>query len=287
MVERPDVERELSIGSDGVSLKGTAYDDFRLIIKGAVGVATPFFELLANLSGLSFGWINRKLAKIGSQYEDKLTKVPEEHRQLPPLEIAASVVRGASISSDSPELQELFSELLASASDSRRVKSTHPSFGSIICELEPLDAQILSIFRQIGKGRQPKISRADVHKVFEESNFHFGGELLKKEDLETAVSNLIRQGIVERSSFNYNAPVFRDRGGYSRDNRNSHIAINDLREELTEAFRKLANDPWPLRLTPIGERFVASCVPGSEISRKPETGKNEKGGPRDLRDVVD
>lgn len=76
MAAHPDIERELRVGSDGVSLKGTAYDDFRPIIKGAVGVASPFFELLANLAGRSVGWVNRKLASIGSQYEDKLIRVP-------------------------------------------------------------------------------------------------------------------------------------------------------------------------------------------------------------------
>ncbi len=58
--------------------------------------------------------------------------------QLPPLEISATVVQNAAVSADHEELQEMFAELLAAGSDKRRASTTHPSFGNVIFELEPI-----------------------------------------------------------------------------------------------------------------------------------------------------
>ena len=235
----------------------------RPLIKNVVGVANPFFELLAILTGLSVGWVNYKLEGIGQRYEEKLASVPMKNRQVPPLEVAGSVVRGASIASDAPELQDLFAELLVSASDVRRVKSTHPSFGSLISELEPLDAKILAMFVEIDP--RPDLHALEVQRAFELS--------LSDSTIKESVSNLTRQELVERSpsaiDFDLSRLHFRTYG-----DPDPQSEIEKLKEQLVEIFSKSIKDPWPLRLTPFGSRFVSVCIPhkGPDPDSRSENG---------------
>jgi len=253
-------EGELTIKSDGVSIKGSAYEDLRPIVQGAVGIAAPFLEMIALLTGLSVGWVNQKLYNIGQRYEQKLNGIPIECRQLPALEIAASAIKGASVAANVTELQEMYSELLASASDTRRSDAAHPSFGSLISELEPLDARILAMFHNIKPRKE--LYLLEVMRAV--------GLSPNDPRIAVAVSNLSRQGLVEKSVKHIRSLHRRARGGMH----NVSIRVSEIQSEIDTMrgqFEKYldeqtSSNAWPICLTAFGSRFIAACVPGGDES---------------------
>lgn len=243
-----DYRGEITVGADKVSISGSAYEDLRPLVQGVVGVAAPLICVVANLSSLSADWANHKIDEIGQRYEEKLSKIPQEQRRLPPLEISASVVRNAAVSSDAPELQELFAELLVSASDTNRVNSAHPSFGTIIFELEPLDAKILALFRSIG--RRSNLYPREIERE--------GGIGQRDKRLMVAISNLARLGLVAKETPDY-ARQLREIGG-SHLSSGPEAEISALTEMISGMTKSSSEEVTSIYLTPFGERFVSACV---------------------------
>jgi len=197
--------------------------------------------------------VNRKLKRIADRYEEKLEAIPEERRCLPALEIAASAMRGAAISAEAEELQILFAELLVAASDTKRAEFPHPSFGSVISELEPFDAQVLALFRTIGRRRQ--LYQLEVCRSLDLEPLDNG--------LSVALSNLKRQGLI--------GPIVGRNSDFSRQfpyRTDVDSMLRLLREEISDQFKKLSEDGWPIQLTMFGRRFVEACIPETGLGNE-------------------
>lgn len=235
---------ELTIGAEGVSIRGAAYEDLRPLVKSGVAFASPFLKVMAQLAGLSTQWVSAKLDDIGRSYEERLKQVPAENRRLPPLEISASVVREAAIASGAEELRDLYSALLTSASDSRKADSAHVAFASVIREMEPLDARILSLFTILGV--RSRLNLWEIERSL--------GIRRNEEPVRVALSNLIRHELIERVPDDIH---FSGGGAPWRE-----TSPQDQMSELESALRRaMDRDDWPIVLTPFGRRFVAACVP--------------------------
>ena len=93
-----------------------------------------------------------KVLRIGQDYltdefaldmAAKTANIPEESMILPPANIAIPAMEGLVVSLDLPDLKEMYLNLLATATDSRRDEEAHPSYAEIIKQLSPREAQIL------------------------------------------------------------------------------------------------------------------------------------------------
>ncbi len=244
---------ELSIGPGGVSAKNSAYEDLRPLVRGAVGVGAPLLEFVGAVVGIPAEYLARKLNAIRERYESNLAKIPEPDRQLPRIEITSSVIRNAAVASDDPELQALFAELLTSASDAKRAQHPHPAFGTIIAELEPLDAKVLSMFPSLE--RRTGLYPSDIQT---ELGFWHHDKVLR-----VAISNLCRLELIwKRQQSGFDAATFL--GSLSgRDPTYGVIALVEAFEQLAKAAEE---DFHSVYLTPLGERFVAACVPRGRSS---------------------
>ena len=96
---------------------------------------------LSPIALLDFGfeqskeWLHEKIKK-------KITNTPEEYISAPPNNIAIPALMRISMSNDTPELRELYAELLLKAMDSRTSDLVHPSYVLIIEQMSSEEAFI-------------------------------------------------------------------------------------------------------------------------------------------------
>ena len=109
-----------------------------------VGVAfeTIFKVGLSPVAMLDWGFEHSK-DWLKTKIENRLNSTPLEFRCPPPNSIAVSAITSISISSDSPQLRELYAELLLKAMDSRSQSMVHPSYINLISQLSAQEALVL------------------------------------------------------------------------------------------------------------------------------------------------
>lgn len=115
-----------------------------------VGVAfeTIFKVGLSPISMLDWGFEQSK-EWLKEKIEKRLNSTPLEFRCSPPNNIAVSAITSISMSSDSPELRDLYAELLLKAMDSRNQSMVHPSYINLIGQLSPQEALVFISFNKI------------------------------------------------------------------------------------------------------------------------------------------
>ncbi|EKU78307.1 DUF4393 domain-containing protein [Veillonella seminalis] len=96
---------------------------------------------------LPFAVIGSKAKELRMKYakflEHTYSKVPEEHQVKPDNAISIPVIQNLLMSFDKQDIYEMYSNLLASASDNRHKEYVHPTFPFIVSQLGHLDAIIL------------------------------------------------------------------------------------------------------------------------------------------------
>ena len=115
-----------------------------------VGVAleTIFKVGLSPVAMLDWGFEHSK-DWLKEKIETRLNSTPLEFRCSPPNNIAVSAITSISMSSDSPELRDLYAELLLKAMDSRSQSMVHPSYINLIGQLSPQEALVFISFNKI------------------------------------------------------------------------------------------------------------------------------------------
>lgn len=116
-----------------------------------VGVAfeTVFKIGLSPVAMLDWGFEHSK-DWLKAKIEKRLDSTPPEFRCAPPNNIAVSAITSISMSSDSPELRNLYAELLLKAMDSRSQSMVHPSYINLISQLSPQEALVFVSFNNVG-----------------------------------------------------------------------------------------------------------------------------------------
>lgn len=99
------------------------------------------------LCTLPFAIIGSKAKELKLKYAQFLdhtySKVPEEHQVKPDNAISIPVIQNLLMSFEKKDIYEMYSNLLAAASDNRRNNHVHPTFPFLISQLSPLEAVIL------------------------------------------------------------------------------------------------------------------------------------------------
>lgn len=108
-------------------------------------LANKVYEDLVRGSLKSFGEVLTTYSKVlREKIQGKLHAIPENRRTDPPLSLVYEVLRQGTLAYDTQVLQEMFSNLLASASDLDRESYAHPSFVDRIRQMSETDALIFN-----------------------------------------------------------------------------------------------------------------------------------------------
>lgn len=255
---------EFSVGPGGVSFRGQAYQDLRPLVKNTGEMANKIMRfgkgVLSILDLASYG-----IEQVQLQYAAKLEQIPEDRRQLPSFRVVGAVVRNAGYSADDPELQEMFSELLAAASDSERAGIVHASYAHIIDNMSPADAVVL-----IRVHRGDWSNGVSVHQMKRDP------ELPGRRGVSVSIGNLLRLGLIrwiqpgrrmdaaDRQVLEHGTAAVGLGEDYTRKTTNQ---INALRRII---YRLLdpADDHQFVSLTDMGQDFCAVCLqPRSETEQ--------------------
>ena len=134
-----------------------------LVNKTLEPVATSIGVTLSDIWNGVFGglslWSEKKslersqnLEEYKRQLELKLSQISEENLQEPKVSIVGPAIEASKYYFESKEYREMFSNLIASASNKTMIGSVHTSFTDIIKQLEPNDAVLLKnlMIHQIG-----------------------------------------------------------------------------------------------------------------------------------------
>jgi hypothetical protein len=193
------------------------------------------------------------------RYRQKLESIPNVNIVSPPVEVGVPVMEKLSYIEDA-DLRELYTTLLAKASNVDTQSKAHPSFVNIINNLSPDEAQLLKQFSDqpsvpfaVAKFINPRKNEwhtlADLHFILRKDiNLTF------PENLHAYVSNLEGLGLLS-----VRHDIF--------------IARDDLYEplvaQLTEEFKDIERPPeysifrcdrGRIDITEFGELFIGACV---------------------------
>lgn len=96
---------------------------------------------------LPFAIVGSKAKELRIKYANFLdhtySKIPEEHQVKPDNAISISVIQNLLMSFEKKDIYEMYSNLLATASDNRHKDDVHPTFPFLVSQLNHLDAIIL------------------------------------------------------------------------------------------------------------------------------------------------
>lgn len=81
-------------------------------------------------------------------YNDAM-KIPEVNLVAPKESIIGSALEASKYYFEEDEIRTMFEKLIVNSMDNRKISKVHPSFTEIIKQLSPLDAQNLTLFRNV------------------------------------------------------------------------------------------------------------------------------------------
>ena len=113
-----------------------------------VGLFNSVVLYPVKLANLHFKY---KLEQFEIDLKKKLDGIPQKNIQLPSISIAGPALEALRYNIDTPELREMYLNLLASAMNADMSSDTHPSFVEIIKSLSSDDAEVFSEFAEFGR----------------------------------------------------------------------------------------------------------------------------------------
>jgi predicted transcriptional regulator len=221
----PVSEQEISVTGEGVVLKGEIVNDLRPVVRRGVKTADSVLRLIDNVVATPLDYLSNNIEKFRAKFQERFEEIPLERRVEPSMRIGTSVVKNVAYSADEPDIQELFANLLASASDASKADLVHPGFATVISELLPFEANLLMELSKMP--RQVDLARIKV-------------DFDDKEAVNRAISNLVRLGLLD----------WRD-GGYDRQELQKLIGQQNYKtidpERLVDTVLPLVNDVQKLK----------------------------------------
>lgn len=167
-------------------------------------ILTSLYKPIAKMLGVANDYFANDFEK---DMAEKLADVPEESITAPKPSLAAPAMQQLAFSLDEPDLKEMYLSLLATASDSRKTDSAHPSFVEIIKQLSANELSVLSriltrhdrytpiVRLKLVTAEQEGFNVLAQHII--QDNDELSGLPLYSKHLPTYVDNWVRLGLVE------------------------------------------------------------------------------------------
>ncbi len=202
------------------------------------------------------------LEKFHKELTESVDKIPDEKKVEPSIQITAQALENSKYCISSESLRNMFTKLISGTMNKDFESLVHPSFPEMIKQMDENDAHILMELK-----RKSNVSPvAEYREVFDSNNYshivHFTNAYISDlfhipmSECSCSLSSLQRMGLLEITYENflidddlykplYKTPIFRDiEKKISGYNRNSKISLGK----------------GACCITPLGKRFMASCV---------------------------
>ena len=117
------------------------------------------------------------------QFLDKsVRRVPEENRVAPPPQILGPVLEGVRYETEGTPIDEMFSQLLSSAMDSRRVNKAHPAYPIIIRQLSADEAHVLNRMLERHRSGRKAYLLIERYTTDDSGEMYLGGNLVELDE---------------------------------------------------------------------------------------------------------
>lgn len=238
------------------------YQDLAQPSVKAIGQAlATVFELCPNsLLSLKFWTEKRKLnfAKRLNEYKEKLEQIPEEKRIEVDTQIGTPIVEKLTYTTND-EIADLFTTLLANASNIDTVNRAHPAFIDIIGRLSEDEAQIIKHikdenyipFCEVRGNHGDSIEIIESHLTL----IQYEIRLQFPNNMGAYLSNLSSLGIIE---LNHDFLINCDTKDY--ESMCSSYGIDEMKKALIpNQFDEIIARRFFYSLTPFGKLFLNAC----------------------------
>ncbi len=245
-----------------------AYQDIAQPSARQVGLSLEALTkiVLSPVDLLNFGfqqskeWLSAKIAA-------RMSRTPEEYRVQPNDNIRLAALSHIAQSNDTPELRDLYAELLLKAMDTRTSDSVHPAYFHLVEQLASKEALVLVGLHELNR---EALFREEITPY--SSSIGNSGELSLEEQFasfctsvlspalsqpEIWLTNLCRLGLLTLQSVG--EAIFRE----AENNRHGYRppAVDNHEHRILE-------------FTPFGRAFISACAPlASSPETPPETAK--------------
>lgn len=257
------VSQGVELVKAGANVLSQFYQDLAQPSVKALGQAlATVFELCPNsLLSLKLWSEKRKLnfAKRLNEYKEKLEQIPEYKRCEVDTQIGTPIVEKLTYTTND-EIADLFTTLLANASNTDTVNRAHPSFVDIISRISPDEAKIIKYFSM-----NPILCYCDINAYSKTQGYNTLHshitiltnriQLLYPQNERAYLFNLISLGIVSDES-----PTYRiDQTEYDEIERIYNV--QKLETDLVPThFKAIESKHSYYEITPLGRLFITACI---------------------------
>lgn len=189
---------------------------------------------------------------------EKVDSIPSERRIEPDLHIIGPALENAKYCVGKEDLRKMFSNLISSSIDTAKQYFVHPSFGEIIKQMSPLDAQNLFLFKNT-QGlplAEIRLYNSDgTYNIVESVIFLSNPDVDDIKLQSQSISALCRLGLLEISASRIEPAetykFFYDHEIYKMYAQMGSNAFFNLTTQL---------QCMQVRRTPLGESFIIACL---------------------------
>lgn len=230
---------------------------------GALSTLVGFFNQVVlypiKKANLTFKY---KLEAFEDDIKVKISSIPEEDLQVPPISIAGPTLEALRYTYDEENLREMYENLLATAMDAKKESQVLPSFVDAIRQMSSLDAQIMQVLAKYVQLRCAVIKfvikdsfqlyRDGMPDYFVEELLEFGDPFV----ISASLKNLERLGIIDiwpKGLQNNDYEVLRE-----------HPYVVERFEKFKTFGKEIEIDLQEnaIQLNDYGKCFVNSCIRG-------------------------
>lgn len=247
----------------GVQLISQFYQDLAQPTVKAVGKTLGTTFEFATIPALALGVATEKVkvnfAKRLEEYKKKLDKIPDEDKCAVEPEIGEPIIRNL-MNTTNDQIADLFTTLLANASNLKTLDKAHPKFAQIVRNMTPDEARIIRYL----KGKK-EICYLEFrgHKENDNSFYDFMSyvtlipnevNLTFPQNINAYIANLISSGIL----LDMNGTYITNDAIYKKI---EHLHRPILEKQLIpDVYSRISTEKSYFQVTDFGKLFINACI---------------------------
>lgn len=240
------IGKVLTLAGDSPHVKEAANN----LGKAAVTATRFINNALLPIAVINYGLDKARLYfenNFSKDMEEKLSHIPEERIQEPPLYVAGPVIQGLAFNHEEPELKEMFLNLLKNSMDKQESENGHPSFVEIVKQISPTEAKLINsiilnrvyapICQIIKVYNNNKSNTGLIHNHVCNGVYFSNHPITHTEKFSGAMDNFIRLGLLEVS---YDGALPDNKWYEYMEKHPLYIEAknNNISEEITVSYRE-------------------------------------------------
>lgn len=216
----------------------------------------------ATIPALAMGFATEKVkanfAKRLEEYKKKLDKIPEEDRCIVEPEIGEPIIRNL-MHTTNDQIADLFTTLLANASNVKALDKAHPKFAQIVQNMTPDEALIIKYLKD-----RDFVCYVDFHGEVKDGGYidlmryvtmiDVEVKLSYPENINAYISNLVSSGILLDMSGTYKSSdvLYEEIEKFHKPKLEKQIDIT--------VYQKVSTEKSFFLITDFGKLFINACI---------------------------